>query len=111
MVAFSDIAFKYNDNENQKQNKRPNEVLTYEQIIQLPRGKQLLDEFIKNKQNKTITSKSGSKITNLGNDATKKNNQENDTVSNRTRSAKEKYIGTFLKNKSEINTFLKMLTM
>jgi hypothetical protein len=88
LVAFSDIAFKYNDNENQKQNKRPNEVLTYEQIIQLPRGKQLLDEFIKNKQNKTITSKSGSKITNLGNDATKKNNQENDTVSNRTRSAK-----------------------
>ena len=65
-VEFSDIAFKYDDDENRKQSKRPNEILTYEEIVQLPRGKQLLDEFIKNKT-KTSTTKTGAKVTTLPN--------------------------------------------
>ena len=66
-VEFSDIAFKYDGDENRKQSKRPNEILTYEEIVQLPRGKQLLDEFIKNNQTKTSTTKSGAKVTTLPN--------------------------------------------
>ena len=67
-VEFSDIAFKYDGGENQKQNKRPNEDLTYAEIVQLPRGKQLLDEFIKNNnQTKTSTTKTGAKVTTLPN--------------------------------------------
>ena len=66
-VEFSDIAFKYDGDENRKQSKRPNEILTYEEIVQLPRGKQLLDEFIKNNQTKTSTTKTGAKVTTLPN--------------------------------------------
>jgi hypothetical protein len=78
-VEFSDIAFKYDGNENQKQSERPNEILTYNEIVQLPRGKQLLDAFIEKNKNKTTTTKSGSKVTTLGNAI------NTDTVSSRTR--------------------------
>ena len=64
-VEFSEIAFKYNENENQKQSRRSDEILTYEQIIQLPRGKQLLDEYIKKTSPTTTTSRSGTRTTNL----------------------------------------------
>ena len=87
LIEFSDIAFKYDGNEKQGQNKRPNEVLTYNEIVQLPRGKQLLDEFIEKNQTKTTTSKTGAKVTSLGQNATKKNNQDA-AVSSRTRAAK-----------------------
>jgi len=38
--------FRYDTNQRQIAFTRPNEVLTYDQIIQLPRGKTLLDKFI-----------------------------------------------------------------
>ena len=85
MIEFSDIAFKYDGNEKQGQNKRPNEVLTYNEIVQLPRGKQLLDEFIEKNQTKTTTSKTGAKVTSLGQNATKKN--QDAAVSSRTRTS------------------------
>ena len=84
-VEFSDIAFKYDGNEKQGQNKRPNEVLTYNEIVQLPRGKQLLDEFIEKNQTKTTTSKSGTRVTSLGQTAS--NNKQDAPVSTRTRTS------------------------
>ena len=87
LVEFSDIAYKYDGNEKQGQNKRPNEILSYNEIVQLPRGKQLLDEFIKKNETKSTTSKTGAKVTSLGN-TTINNKQENTAVSSRTRAAK-----------------------
>lgn len=42
--------FKYDVNQKQIPVKLPNNILTYEEIVQLPRGKQLLDTFIKGKK-------------------------------------------------------------
>ena len=39
--------FRYDINQKQIPVKLPNNVLTYEEVIQLPRGKQLLDAFLK----------------------------------------------------------------
>jgi hypothetical protein len=64
-VEFSEIAFKYNEDDNQRKSRRGNEILTYEQIVQLPRGKQLLDEYIKKASPTTTTSRSGVRTTNL----------------------------------------------
>lgn len=44
-VEFMD-GFRYDVNQRQVPFKRTNEVLTYDQIVQLPRGKMLLDTFI-----------------------------------------------------------------
>ena len=69
-VEFSEIAFKYNEDENRKQSRRNNEILTYEQIVQLPRGKQVLDEYIKRNQTTTTTTSSGTRVTRLGSQPT-----------------------------------------
>jgi hypothetical protein len=86
-VEFSSIAFKYDDDENQKLKKRTNETLTYEQIIQLPRGKQLLDEYITKNQNKTTTTATDAKVTTLRSGTTRPTNVDSN-VSKRTRSGK-----------------------
>tara|TARA_R110000787_G_scaffold1082_1_gene3963 strand:+ start:4537 stop:5394 length:858 start_codon:yes stop_codon:yes gene_type:complete len=86
-VEFSSIAFKYDDDENQKLKKRTNETLTYEQIIQLPRGKQLLDEYITKNQNKTTTTTTDAKVTTLRSGTTRPTNVDSN-ISRRTRSGK-----------------------
>ena len=87
-VEFSDIAFKYDGNENQKQTKRPNEDLTYDEIVQLPRGKQLLDEFIKNNQTKTSTTKTGAKVTTLPNTRVTRSKQAQTPIPKSTRTTR-----------------------
>ena len=49
--------FKYDTNEKQIPFKRPNEKLPYSEIIQLPRGKTLIDEYIKKHNLKQPTSR------------------------------------------------------
>ena len=55
--------------DNQRKSRRGNEILTYEQIVQLPRGKQLLDEYIKKASPTTTISRSGVRTTNLTNNS------------------------------------------
>lgn len=57
--------FKYDRNENQVPFKRPNAVFTYEEIVEFPRGKQLLDEFIKQNNISTSTTQTGARVTRL----------------------------------------------
>ena len=67
--------FKYDKDDNQKPFKRPNEILTYEEIVQLPRGKKLLDEYIKKEQTTTRTTSSGARVTRLGSQTTPANTE------------------------------------
>lgn len=86
--------FKYDENENRKPYTRPNAILSYDEIVQLPRGKTLLDEFIKeNEENTdttapttTRTTRNGARVTNLGNtNNNTTNTNTNQAVSSRTR--------------------------
>ena len=83
-VQFMD-GFKYDANMNQRPFTRPNEKLTYQEIIQLPRGKELIDEYIKKNQTSTTTTNTGATVTTLGQNAGKKNQQNFEPVSSRTR--------------------------
>ena len=87
-VEFMD-GFKYDTNGKQKPYTRPNAILSYDEIIQLPRGKTLLDEFIKeNEQTATppTTTRAGTRVTNLvNNNKNTTNTNTNQPVSSRTR--------------------------
>ena len=61
----SSIRRHYDRNENQVPFKRPNAVFTYEEIVEFPRGKQLLDEFIKQNNISTSTTQTGARVTRL----------------------------------------------
>ena len=84
-VEFSTIAFKYNEDENRKQTRRANEILTYDQIVQLPRGKQLLDAYIKENQTTTTNTSSGARVTTLRSQTAPPTNNTEQPVSSRLR--------------------------
>jgi len=103
--------FRYDVNEKQIPLQRPNEKLTYEEIVQLPRGKTLLDKYIKKNEKKkekepepqkeddepeitTRTTRSGTKVTNLRSKKSPKSKASKQTpnatdapISSRTRSS------------------------